>query len=62
MTDKSLVKVVHTERWDDYMIEVMITRFGDLAVFVYFDWGLVWQGDNIIAAREWILGAHQDFS
>lgn len=53
--DKSLIKTVHWEKMGKYTIQAGITRFGDLAVFVYDENVIcIWQGDNILKARAFI--------
>lgn len=60
-TDKQLCQNVYNEMIGDYQIIGMITRFGGFVVFVNkhsilqdgYEFG-IWQGDNILAAREWI--------
>jgi len=55
--DKTLLKTVHEEMVDNYRIHAMLTRFGDLGVFVQNlseSYAIIWQCDNILTAREWI--------
>lgn len=54
-TDATLVRNVFKEECGKYTITVMLTRFGDLAVFVFdAEMQMLWQGGNVIAARQWV--------
>lgn len=54
-TDTTLVRRVHKEEHRGDTIYATLTRFGGLSVFVYDrDTAVVWQGDNILAARKWV--------
>ena len=54
-SDVNLVKIVHRELVNGYEVSAMITRFGELAVFVYAKYpveDLIAQTDNILKARD----------
>ena len=56
--DTTLIREVLRERHGQYEVYAMLSRFGTLAVFVY-DHGdnkyhSVWQGDDVLAAREYV--------
>lgn len=52
MTDVSLVRFVYEELYYQYEIRAMLTRFGDLAVFVRdAEYKLVYQCGNVLEAR-----------
>jgi|HubBroStandDraft_1064217.scaffolds.fasta_scaffold17588_6 hypothetical protein len=57
--DKTLVKIVHREtvlrRGTTWTLSACLTRFGGLCVIVMNDHDeQIWQGDNIIEARDWM--------
>ena len=58
--DSALCRIVYREAYRGTEILAHLTRFGGLAVFVInptFD--TIWQGDNILAARDFVM-AHCD--
>lgn len=59
--DRDLIKIVHSEVRNNLIVSAHLTRFGDLAAFV-FTVGFVdclWQGDNVVDARKFAEGYHQ---
>ena len=63
MFDPTLVKIVHREKTciTHLVIFAMISRFGGFEVLIddTETHETVWQGDNILDARDWILGKAQ---
>lgn len=56
--DTSLIRKVHQEACGTYDLFANLDRFGGLTVLVFDSRQIgvgVWQGDNIIAARNWII-------
>lgn len=53
--DGNLVKIVHQEMDDDYVISATLSRYGGLTVLVMRrkDYQYPWQGENILEARKW---------
>jgi hypothetical protein len=54
--DKTLIKLVHSETVGNYQITAILTRFGGLCVIardVEDAMKDIYQGDNILEARNW---------
>lgn len=59
LTDKTLIRQVLLERHGDWTLSAIVTRFGGLGVIVHDEECVVlYQGDNIIHARDWIRERH----
>jgi len=54
--DETLCRVVFSEARGRYIISAYISRYGNLSVFVDMCKDCLWQGDNILDARDWIEG------
>lgn len=63
LQDKTLVKIIHEEKYRGYHIGAMISKFGGLDVIVFeksesggddIIFPPIWKGFNIISARIWL--------